>query len=365
MNRFMFLTLVVIGALAIGAAPAVAQEEIKIVDHQTKKESTVKGTIDSESPEGIKLKVGNETKLIPAADVKYVLYKLPAEVKGYEYSAPFTKESKAADAKDGPARLKLLGEAKADFETVLAKAGGSPNIQRFFQFKIAQVVAQMSKDDAAQIEPAIKLLQTYKVEQDKGWELVPAMKLLAQLQEGKGDVAEARQTYLDLAKIPNLPQENKQEFDLLVGQLSLRTGKLDEAATVLERLRTGMAAADPQRSVVLVYLAQCQLLQNKMNDVEANLSAALSGTSEPAVKCLAHNTLGDYYRKKNQNEEAFWEYLRVDALYPQDRNEHAKALYYLWKLFDEVKKDKVKSTEYLEKLKLLDGTEYARLATMK
>ena len=72
--------------------------------------------------------------------------------------------------------------------------------------------------------------------------------------------------------------------------------------------------------------------------------------------------LGDFYRKKNLNEDAFWEYLRVDTLYSQNRNEHAKALYYLSKLFVDVKKDKVKSQEYLEKLKLLDGTEYAKKA---
>jgi hypothetical protein len=347
----------------LSSAPVRAQqEEVKVLDHLTNNESVVKGAIESESPEGIKINVGNEVKLIPAADIKYVQYKL-ANVKNYEYSAPFTAEAKALDpttkAADKPKRL---AEARAQFEALAPKLANEPSAARFIRFKVLQIAVLQAKDDPTQVEPTINLLKAFKKEHDKGWEIVPALKLLACMQEDKGDIAEARQTYLDLAKIPNLPKEVKQEADLLVAQLSLRSGKLDEAKQILEDLRTSLPAADPQRPFALVYLAQVQLSLNKLSDVEANLKAALAASSEPAVKCLAHNTLGDFYRKKNQNEEAFWEYLRVDALYPQDRNEHAKALYYLWKLFADVKKDMVKSQEYLDKLRLLDDTEYAKKA---
>jgi hypothetical protein len=239
---------------------------------------------------------------------------------------------------------------------------GNANAVRFLQFRSAQALAELAKYDQTQIDPAIAVLKAFKADNDKGWELVPALKLLAELQEGKGDAAEALQTYQELTKVPNVPKEMKQEVDLLRAQLLLRTGKSEDAEKLLDGLRTSLAAADPQRATILVYLAQSQIAQNKMNDVEANLKAALAAAGEPAVKGLAHNVLGDYYRKKNMNEEAFWEYLRVDALYSQDRNEHAKALYYLSKLFADVKKDKGKAQEYLDKLKLLDDTPFAKLA---
>jgi hypothetical protein len=365
MKALIRLGAVVIGMVTLGSATLRAQqEEVKVLDHLTNKESVVKGAIESEGPDGIKVKVGNEVKLIPAADIRYVQYKL-TNVKNYEYSAPFTAEAKALDPTTKPAdKPKRLAEARTLFETLASKLANEPSASatRFIHFKVIQIAALQAKDDPTQIEPTIKLLLAFKKEHDKGWEIVPALKLLARMQEDKGDIAEARQTYLDLAKIPNLPKEVKQEVDLLVAQLSLRSGKMDEALQTLDGLRTSLPAADPQRAFVLVYLAQAQLSLNKLNDVEANLKAALAASSEPAVKCLAHNTLGDYYRKKNQNEEAFWEYLRVDALYPPDRNEHAKALYYLSKLFADVKKDKVKSQEYLDKLKLLEDTEYAKKA---
>jgi hypothetical protein len=363
MRAFRRVGAMVVGMVLLCAAPAAAQEEIKILDHLTKKESVVKGVIDSESPEGIKIKVGNDVKLIPAADIKHVLYKL-SSVKGYEYNAPFTAEAKALEpATKSGEKSKRLAEARGQFEALVPKLAENPNAARFMQFKVLQIAVIQAKDDPTQIEPTINLLKAFKKEHDKSWEIVPALKLLAQMQEDKGDIAEARQTYLDLTKIPSLPKEMKQEADLLVAQLSLRSGKFDDAEKILDGLRTSLPATDPQRPFALLYLAQTHLSLNKLNDVEANLKTVLASSIEPAVKCLAHNTLGDYYRKKNMNEEAFWEYLRVDALYPQDRNEHAKALYYLWKLFAEVKKDKVKSQEYLDKLKLLDDTEYAKKAS--
>ena len=82
------------------------------------------------------------------------------------------------------------------------------------------------------------------------------------------------------------------------------------------------------------------------------------------LKALAYNALGDYYLKSKQPDEAFWHYLRVDAVYTQDREEHARALYNLWKLFESVRGDAQRSNESLEKLedKSLAGTDYAARA---
>jgi tetratricopeptide (TPR) repeat protein len=362
MRRILALNVLVVGLAAVGAGPTAAQEEIKVVDHVSKKESLVKGAIDSESPEGIKVKSGKDTTLVPAVDVKYVQYRL-GDVKSYEYSMPFNKESKALEpATKAADRLQLLRDARGEFDALGAKMAGNPNAVRFIQFKSAQVLAELSVYDVTQIDQAIAVLKAFKADNDKSWELVPALKLLAEVQERKGDVADARQTYLELVKIPNLPKEMKQDAELLIAQLSIRAGKLDDAEKILDGLRTSLAPNEPQRGVALVYLAQTQIALNKLNDVEATLKGALAATSEPLVKGLAHNALGDYYRKKNLNDDAFWEYLRVDALYSQDRNEHAKALYYLSKLFADVKKDKVKAQEYLDKLKLLDDTPHAKMA---
>jgi hypothetical protein len=82
------------------------------------------------------------------------------------------------------------------------------------------------------------------------------------------------------------------------------------------------------------------------------------------VRAAAHNLLGDYYLAKGQPEPAFWEYLYVDTLYTQDRDEHAKALYHLSTLFDKVKRDPARAKQCSERLKdkQFAGTLYQRRA---
>jgi hypothetical protein len=90
------------------------------------------------------------------------------------------------------------------------------------------------------------------------------------------------------------------------------------------------------------------------------LKAAVAGAGDDHLKALAYNALGDYYLQNKQPDEAFWQYLRVDAVYNQDREEHARALYHLWKLFETVRADQPRSNESLQRLedKALAGTDY-------
>ena len=61
--------------------------------------------------------------------------------------------------------------------------------------------------------------------------------------------------------------------------------------------------------------------------------------------------------------QALWQYLRVDALYGEDVEEQAKALYHLVGLFDKVKKDPIRGKECAARLldKRFAGTAYQRL----
>jgi hypothetical protein len=77
----------------------------------------------------------------------------------------------------------------------------------------------------------------------------------------------------------------------------------------------------------------------------------------------AHNALGYVYYLGGQHKKALWEFLRVDVVYYQSPEEHARALYYLAKLFARFK-DPDRAKECRQKLagKQFAGTEYQRLA---
>ena len=126
-----------------------------------------------------------------------------------------------------------------------------------------------------------------------------------------------------------------------------------------------MAPNDPQALKLKVYLAACDIAARKYDGVEKDLKTVIESGADSDVKALARNTLGDYYRAKGDDEKAFWEYLWVDVHYNQDREELSRALYNLSKLFVEVRQDKVRAKECLDRLcdeKQFGGLEYHRKA---
>jgi hypothetical protein len=348
-------------AAALVAGVAVAQDaEVWLAG----KKEPVKGTIQEESPAGIKIKVGGEVRDLPALSIRQVTYKTK-EVLAVEYRQPFTDEEVALRPGTRPAeRARRLDRALTRFKDLDKQLTGVPAAHRYMQFKIAEVLVHQSQEGPAKADAAVAALAAYQKEFPDGWEIVPCLKLLAKMQEEKGDSAGALRTYRSLAKVPGAPPAVQQESTLLVARLLLRGQQAAEAQTELKGLESTMSTTDPQRPAVEVLLAQCRLAQSQLGQVEAPLRAALQATSDPAVRATAHNLLGDYFLAKGQPEPAFWEYLYVDTLYSQDREEHAKALYQLSKLFDTVKRDPVRARQCAERLKdkQYAGTLYQRRA---
>jgi hypothetical protein len=144
-------------------------------------------------------------------------------------------------------------------------------------------------------------------------------------------------------------------------------GKHDAAEKLLERQRATLPANDPMAARVPVYLLRCRIASGKAADPEKELKAILAGNADAVVKALACNTLAEFYqkkvlaesnpdRKRELAENAFWQYLWVDVVYNQDKEEHAEALYHLSKLFEQVKNDPGRAQQCQE---LLRGKEFA------
>jgi tetratricopeptide (TPR) repeat protein len=338
------------------------QDKVQYVDRKTGKDAEAKGAIQEESPAGITLKQTNNVLLIPATDIHHVIYRLVG-VTDLEYRRPFDREKSALAKKEATDRRMLLTEALLEYEKLAGKMRDNANANRYFQYRMALVQVYLAREDAAKRDEAIEVLNKFRKENSTGWEIVPCLKQLAQFQEEKGDLAGAQDTYKELRSLPGLSRELVMESNILVSSLLMRGKKYTEAEKSLQEVRAALPDGDPQKPMIVAYLCQAQMKQNKTQDIEKQLTYAINSSSEAPILAVAHNTLGDYFRMKNQDEDAFWHYLRVDVLYPGDREEHAKALYWLSKLFESVKKDKAKAQECVEKLKSKDfeGTEYARL----
>jgi hypothetical protein len=365
MNRL--LRTVLAGTLVLALAGLTwAQDIVTYKNHTTKKDDDYRGTIEEEGPGGIKIKVkvGKETevKQVKTGDIVSVYYQTK-DVDKLTFKQPFGKQDLARRSSKAK-RAELLTQATDLYGRLKEQLRDRPAARRYIEYKLAEVAVMQAEDDPSKVETAIKLLSDFKKDNPGSWQIVGALKTLARLQEDSGRVDDARKTYEELAAVPDVPRELKQESEILVGRLLLRTGKYADAEKKLEKLATTMSDGDAQRPFVQVYLLESQIGQDKKEGVEKQLKEVIRSSSDARLRGTAYNLLGDFYRKNGRAQDAFWSYLRVDAMYNEDAEEQAKALYYLTILFDKEKKDPVRGKECAARLqdKRFAGTTYQKLA---
>jgi hypothetical protein len=354
--------------LTVLAPHARAQEIIHYYDPASKSESKteeIRGVIDSEGPLGIKVRPRNApAKEIAAADIRYIRYKY-VMVSDLDYRKPFGLEDRALGQTRPEQRKKLLADALQCYKDLLPRAKEVPAANRFMQYRIARLLALQAEDDPDTLDAAIEAFTAFGKEHTAGWEIVPALKQLARLQEEKGNLTAAGQAYADLAAVPGITPRLRQESEILAARMLLRAGRAADAEKKLTSLDARLSAGDSTKPAVQVFLAQSRMERGDVTGVETQVNSALRNSADPAVQAAGHNVLGDLYLKKNKREDAFWQYLRVDVQYGDDPEEEAKALYYLAKLFDSVRNDKVRAQECLDRLQdkgQFGGTEYHKKA---
>jgi tetratricopeptide (TPR) repeat protein len=360
----------VLGVTVLGAVQA--QDVVEYRDRAQKKPTEVSGTIEKETAVGLQIKgKGKEekavkTRVIPADDIIHITYSVKG-LNAAEYRRPFFAEAKALGATRARDRLTGLESAVDQLKGLQKDLKDHPAALRYVQYRIAKLAVLLAQEDPTKTEDAIKALEAYRTANPGGWEITVALKELARLQEETGKIDEARKSYEALVDLPDLPREAKLESEILVSKLLLRGRKFPDAEKRLKTLEKNLPPDDPQRAYVRAYLADSQLGQNNLAQVEAQLKEALKDSVDPRLRGVVHNLLGDYYRKRNQDEEAFWHYLRVDALYNDDAEEQAKALYHLSVLFDKVKRDPMRAEQCATRLldKRFQGTTYQKLVPAK
>jgi hypothetical protein len=344
------LTLSVV--LCFSLASARAQDTVDYYDAAAKKEVSVAGTILKESPAGIQIKPARgDAQEVPASLIRDVRYKVDNKF-GLAYRNPFVVELKAlgVGVRDAD-RKKGLAEALKGYQELYPKLKESnPNAARYLQFRAAMTLSHQATDDPAEREAAITALTDFKKEHPTGWQIVAALKELARLQDDKEDIAGASETYNELSQLSGVSAALKTESGLLRARLLLRGGKTDEAEKQLQALDQTLSQADAAKKSIAIYRAQCRFARGDLADLDNQVRSAMDGVTDEAALAAGHNLLGDYYLKKGQPEDAFWEFLRVDVQYNSDREETAKALYHLSRLFDQVKNDKVRAHQCLDEV---------------
>jgi hypothetical protein len=360
-RRLLAFTVSVLGSFLVGQT-ALAQDQIKLRSDPTKPE---KGTISDESPAGIRIK-GKD--LIPESEIMDVIYDMSGTketrlLKTEAYQPALTAEAKIDSTTTTTDRKKALSEALGAYRLLASKAPDShAKLKRHAQWKVASLTAQQALEEGLSLDQSIKLLQKFKDKNAGGWQIVRCLKLLGQLLVEADRFDDAQAVYTDLP--PKLPKSAREQCQLLAARVSMRPGKYARAQATLQAMIDKLPDASPQKLKAQIYQAECLAGEKKSAEARQQLNKILDeAKGDKALRALAYNTLGycHYLEGPAQYKDALWAFLRVDVVYYQDREEHARALYYLADLFAKLKEgDQAKNSQEKLKSKNFAGTEYQR-----
>jgi len=328
-----FISLAILIALIAGQTWVLGQDK---VERRDKKGGTINvfGKILEESPAGVKIKpqgLGKE-EVIPSSDIVRVTYAdLPAKA-----SLDLSKLAAAEAAKDYPTILKGYEGVQALPEVKTASVGA----RRYIDYRIASLRGFVADGDD-QLKAAIKGLADFAAAHPDCWEFPHAARQLGRLQADTGDYPGATKTFLAMKSAANVPVEFQQDAAAALIDIAFQS---EDYATGAIRVKEVLA--DPKTPPALK--ARVDMYQLGLDGAKGDLAAtvkkieeAIAKTSDPALKGLGYNVLGDVYFAKSQKRDAMWSYLWVDVVYNQDRGEHLKAMTRLIKIF-EGDEDKVK-----------------------
>lgn len=348
------------------ALPARADDHVDYYDRAAKKDVSLAGTIQEDSPAGIVFQPNSGSKkTIAASDITDAEYEVARKLNlDYRSAVNSEKESKTGSRENTP--QEALAQALKKYQDLLPKLTEA-KAKRQVEFKIAKLLALQAEDDLSRDKAVEKLVQ-FKKEHPDCWQVSACAKLLARLQIEKDDLPGAQKTYADLAALPKISKEIKDECEILTAQLLVKAKRYAEAEKKLQSLAAGLAPDDPQSVRIQISLAECLAASGKPEKVaEAvkKLDDIIGKAADAETKALAYNVKGDCYRLAGKPEEALWAYLWVEVVYHQDKKEEAKALYYLYKIFKD-RKDEAKANQFKEKLekdKRFAGLEYQRMVS--
>jgi hypothetical protein len=361
------IVVVLLGLPAVAAAQT-QLDEITFYDRAKKKEDVHRGVVQQDSVAGLVCRVGTTPKTVTfaAGDIIDVRHGLRGAIRSV-YDRGRTAELAMDAADSDEERAKQAQDALKRYQDLLKEKDveGAASIQRHLQYRIARVSARLAEDGTEQRDAAIAALEKFVKAHNDCWQFSGAVRQLGRLQEDKGDLAAAQKTYDLMAARLEAPKEMRLEFQMLSVRGLIDTKQYPAAEKMLVSMNTMLGKDDPLVLRVQAFQAELQAAAKKYDDAQTKLAKVLaSDQADEVTRGLAHNVLGDCLRETGKLEDAFWNYLWVDVLYNQDRQEQARALYHLSKLFEQVKKNPARAQQCRERLltKEFAGTDYQRRA---
>jgi tetratricopeptide (TPR) repeat protein len=362
-HRVLFVSLVLFAA--IGSA---VRADLVFVRGR---EQAVNGTVKSETSTAVIVTVKDAKKKnvdesIPAMDVIDIHYDdlAPAAVRIGAYGKAKKADKEAHDSADPVKRKTAITAALASYAETLKDMTGTKLAARNVEYRIAILTLMQANAEQLGPEKALAKLQDFRRRFPTSWQINQVMPLIAQLQIAAGDSAAAEETFKEMSEMDSLPADVRRDAELMIVGVLIRGGKADQAQKKLDALAAKPGNSPAFASRIKMARAEVLVSQKKLDQAVPLLQQVVKENNDKTVKAQAHNTLGECLFKANRYNEALWEFLWVDAVFNQDKSQHAKALYFLTKTFEQLG-DADRAQECRQQLlneRQLSGTEYQRKA---
>jgi tetratricopeptide (TPR) repeat protein len=311
--------------LVLASAATALADEVVLVPNSTVKGAIggrVRGLIQSETPNEVVVKLGNNTTNVPVAEIVSVHYD------GQPPSLALAEAKESANQ---------IAEAIDLYKKAAADAAGKPLIEQASKARQAQLLAELALGDPGRAAEAVALLDAVVKAYPNGRHVVAALDSLTRLQLQKGDFTAVEKTIADMAKLP----QSADRAAVLRAKLFDRKGDHDKAIAEYDRLIQGSPEGSPRQREARLAKAESLVAAKKFTEAEADVRAVIK--SSPAedyqAQSAAYNTLGDCLRAAGKPKDALLAYLYTDLLYSKDKEQHPRALAHLSKLWRELKRD--------------------------
>lgn len=232
-----------------------------------------------------------------------------------------------------------LKTAAAEYSKVQAELKSKPLVLQAAQFGEARVLALLALDESTGLEQSIARLEKFEQENPESRHHFPLQELRGRLYFEKKDFAKAVLAFEELAKAPWL--EARLESLKYQGRILRAQNKLDHAIARFDEVVDTKLESGEQKLILaeaLVEKARCLLAQDKREKEIQSLEQAIDAAPTQAqnVQAEAYVALGDAFRATQRTKDALLAFLHVELLFAKNKELHARALYNLVQLWNEL-----------------------------
>ncbi len=232
-----------------------------------------------------------------------------------------------------------LRTAAEEYSKVQAELKGKPPILQAAQFGEARVLALLALDESTGLEESISRLEKFAQENSDTRHHFPLQKLRGRLYFAKKDFGKAVQAFEELAKAPWT--EARLESLTYQGRVLRAQSKLDQAIVRFDEVVATKPESGDQQLVqteALLEKAKCLLAHDKREQEIKSLEQAIDVAPMHAqdIQAEAYIALGDAYRATQRPKDALLSFLHVELLFAKNKDLHARALYNLVQLWNEL-----------------------------